>query len=164
MHRALLFALVSASIGCSRIDRYLETNHCKSLTLARPSISNSGLVYGGDKAKMRASIDEVVAECVRIDGVTDSGTTRYGYKYPVTATINYAIQDTAFFNAAIRTSAFPAIVFEAISKKGVVLGRDDTMSRWIRGDTTTSASAAINLSPGEAKLLDRIEVRWLYGS
>jgi hypothetical protein len=137
---------------------------------AMPSATESGMMWGGDKAKIIASIDSVVMECIPVERTNDDSSKFKGsggsaYEIAATANISYSIIDKKFFkNASTFSNIEPKVIFEAITSNGVVIGQASGSIRIIENGSTAKASTKIyGLTLEEIKRIAKVEARWEYG-
>lgn len=152
--------LTSLLFGCDFIDDKLN-NIDVSKIVTKASAGQSGIKYEGYSKITNASanIGEIRFECVKNYSVNDnSKSKRREYDIAVTAQINYTIENEYL------SPYHSTVIFEAMSKSGVVLGSASAPVKLIVNNTQTKASAKIlGLSPDEMNKVATIIARWDYG-
>src|SRR5690606_23316689 len=146
-----------------------RTAGCPSEIVAIPDPLHSGIVWGGDSTRVRATLQRAVADCIpytesaALSG--DHATSRKAVQFPVTADIEFEVLDHEWLRTATRYWDLEAnIIFEARTESGVVLASARGRFRLIRGGKTTSVSATItSVSPEVARRVRWIIARWEYG-
>lgn len=154
--------------GCSRGMRRLDQNECPTGITAQPS-SHSGIVWGGDKAKIQAEIISVAVECypVRHRSIEREKARREAftdYKIAATANVTYKIKDEQFLARVTKDGNIEAtVIFEALSASGVELRWAMGTFRVVkRGSTGTVSATIAGLSEEEIVTVTSVQARWRY--
>lgn len=159
-----------ASLILTNCDLLPQQKYTPTNIVAKPSASESGTMWGGDKAKVVANIESVAIECIPLESVkSDSSKSKnreaIEYEIAATASVNYSILDQKFFKSITTYSNLEAfIIFEAMTASGVVIGHSKGSLRIIENGNSGKASSKISgLSLEEIKRVVRVEARWEYG-
>jgi hypothetical protein len=152
-----MIMLTALLFGCDYIDETfnsIDTSKIKAQSLQ----DASGIQWEAYDKSLNAvaSINDVKFECIKNYNVSDtSKSKRREYDIAVTADITYNIFKDYInhFNASV--------IFEAMSKSGVVLGASKGTTALVSNATNTTVSAKIlGLSPEEMKKVTNIIARW----
>ena len=168
--RLVLLAMAGLSalpIGCD--PQQPQQNLCPTVLPAAPSLSDSTIQWWNGPAKhvyASARITSVSAECIP-DGhhttASDKAArdTFQDYELAITATVTYDISDEASFSIA---PANDSLIFEAMSRSGVVLGSATTPFSLVGGDSTggTASAKITGLSSEEVRRLLAVRARWKF--
>ena len=164
---AFLLGSIVMLCGC---DLLPEQKYTANNVVARPSATESGMMWGGDQAKIVANIDSVVIECIPIEKVKNESSTSKSrgnteYEIAASASVTYSIIDQKFFkDITLFKSLEPAVIFEAMTASGVVIGHSRGTVRVIENGSVGKVSAKImGLTREEIKRIKRVEARWEYG-
>jgi hypothetical protein len=160
--QSLLTTIACLSMGgCAA----LAPDPCPPILKASADPGHSILLWGKDRAS--AEIGHVVAECVAMELPVTKESPKGGRAYSIIATATAAgrVLDTiADQNPYRPTPKYTAsVLFEALSKSGVVLGTGYGSFTVIRGDDSTTVTGRVDgLTREEVVRVDRVRVRWQY--
>jgi len=149
------------------------TNLCPATLRGEPSLSESGLQWGGNTSspKVTASIVRVAVECIPVNtpATTENNVkvpASTSYQLAATATIDYKVLDPQWLERSTAYTDLQAnVVFEAVSASGVVLASQEGQFKVVggRSSSTGHSSSTLTITEPIIERVATLRARWAYG-
>jgi hypothetical protein len=162
----LALVLGAVVIGC-RSPR--PPDLCPTGLKAYPS-HDAGIQWGGDSARIEATIASIAVECFQIlhPAVRTAQVSRDAYadyQLAATATVKYAVNDTAFFDRITRggSTIRGTVRFHLETSAGVALEASEEDVQLVRNGTLARVSTKFySLTDEQIRRITTLRAGWLY--